>query len=76
METELVQLAQEAVAALQAGPPPNWAEIVTAGAAAAGVVVQAVLIGTGLVLMHLSGKRRDTQLDAVSTSLERSGGGP
>ena len=26
METELLQLAREAVAALQTGPPPNWAE--------------------------------------------------
>ena len=26
MDAELVQLAREAVIALQAGPPPNWAE--------------------------------------------------
>ena len=73
METELVQVAREAVAALQAGPPPNWAEI--AAVIASGFVGfgQIGLIGWGLRQMSRNGDRRDRQLDAITKALERQG---
>ena len=73
MEAELIQLAQEAVTALQTGPPPNWAEIMTARAAVAGVVVQAILIGGGLLLMNKSSNARNRQLDQQDTALRQQG---
>ena len=66
MEAELVQLAREAVVALR---QPNWAEI---GGLGIGLGQILVILG-GLWMMHLSGKRRDTQLDAITTALDRQG---
>ena len=73
METELVQLAREAVAALQAGPPPNWAEI--AGVIVGGCVGfgQIGVIVWGLRQMNRAADRRDRQLDAMTGALERQG---
>ena len=41
MEAEFIKLAQEAVVALQLGPPPNWAEV-------AGMIVSGV-VGVGQI---------------------------
>ena len=73
MEADLIQVAQGAVAALQAGPPPHWAEVwglhfntgIDAG--------QILLILGGLWMMYLSGKRRDTQSEAMTTALDQQG---
>ena len=73
METELVQLAREAVAALQAGPPPNWAEIAAVTVSGFVGFGQIGLIGWGLRQMSRNGDRRDQQLDAMTKALERQG---
>lgn len=66
MEAELIQLAREAVVALR---QPNWAEMAAVGIG----VGQILVILGGLWMMHLSGKRRDIQLDAITTALDRQG---
>ena len=73
MEAELLQLAREAVAALQTGPPPNWVEVRALYLSTGIGVGQILVILGGLWMMHLSGKRRDTQLDAITTALDRQG---
>ncbi len=76
MEAELIQLAREAVAALQAGPPPNWTEIAAVGIG----VGQILVILGGLWLMNKASNIRNRQLDimearqqAQSDALERQG---
>ena len=66
MEAELIQVAREAVVALR---QPNWAEIAAVGIGAGQILV---ILG-GLWMMHVSGKRRDIQLDAITTALDRQG---
>ena len=66
MEPEIIQLAREAVVALR---QPNWAEMAAVGVG----VGQILVILGGLWMMHLSGKRRDIQLDAITTALDRQG---
>ena len=48
MEAEFLQLAREAVAALEAGPPPNWAEIAAVIVSGVVGVAQLGLISWGL----------------------------
>ena len=57
MEAEVIKLAQAGVMALQAGPPPNWAE--SAGVIVSGVVGlgQITAIGLGLWIMSRNGDR-------------------
>ncbi len=73
MDAALLQLAREAVAALQTGPPPNWAEI-------AGLVVSAVvgfgqigLIAWGLRQMGKASEERNRQLDQQADILGKIG---
>ena len=68
MDAEFLQLAREAVAALQTGPPPNWTEIAGLAVSAAVGFGQISLIAWGLRQMRLSGERRDRQLDLMETA--------
>ena len=73
METELVQLAREAVAALQAGPPPNWAEIAALFVSAAVGFGQIGLIAWGLRQMNKASEARNRQLDQQDIALREQG---
>jgi hypothetical protein len=64
MEVELLQLAREAVAALQAGPAPNWVEITALGI---GFGQLLVIIG-GLWMMNKASNVRNRQLDLMETA--------
>ena len=68
MAAELLQLAREAVTALQT---PNWAEI--AAVIVSGIVGlgQLTVIGVGLFKMQAYGKRRDKEIAAMVSALER-----
>lgn len=69
MEAELLQLAQEATAALQAANQPNWTEV-------AGAVVgflQVGLIAWGLRLMGKASDARNRQLDVMEAAQLRQG---
>ena len=66
MEAEFLQLAREAVAAMQG---PSWVEIAQLLISGAGLT--AILIG--LVRMKESGVRRDREIDAMAAAFERQG---
>ena len=66
METELVQLAREAVVVLG---QPNWAEV---WGVWIGVGQIAVILG-GLWMMHQASKDRNRQLDQQDTALRQQG---
>ena len=68
MEAELVQLAREAVAALQTGPPPNWVEVAQLFVSGVGL---ACIVG-GLFSMKAAGQRRDREIDELAELLRRS----
>ena len=70
MEAELLQLAREAVGALQlqAGGP-RWVEV--AQLIFSGVGLSCIV--AGLFQMKASGKRRDKEIDAMVSALERQG---
>lgn len=68
MDAEFLQLAREAVAALQTGPPPNWTEIAGPAVSAAVGFGQIGLIAWGLRQMRLSDERWDRQLDLMETA--------
>ena len=68
METELVQLAREAVGALQAANRTSWTEI-------AQLVVSGVGLGAilwGLAQMQKAGRRRDKEIDEMATNMRES----
>ena len=68
METELVQLAREAVGALQAANRTSWTEI-------AQLVVSGVGLGAilwGLAQMQQAGRRRDKEIDEMATNMRES----
>ena len=69
MEAELVQLAREAVAALQAGPPPDWVEITALGI---GFGQLLVIIG-GLWMMNKTSNIRNRQLDIMEANQREQG---
>ena len=69
MEAELVQLAREAVAALQAGPPPNWTETAAVGIG----VGQILVILGGLWMMNKASNVRNRQLDQQGEALRQQG---
>ena len=73
MEAEFIKLAQEAVVALQLGPPPNWAEV--AGMIVSGVVGvgQIGVIVWGLWRMGKASDARDRQLDQQAETLGKIG---
>ena len=66
MEAELLQLAREAVAALQlqaaAANSTRWVE-----------VIQAIASVVGLFQMQAAGERRNREIDMMSKALERQG---
>lgn len=69
MDAEFLQLAREAVAALQSGPPPNWVEI-------AQLFVSGIGLGCivwGLFQMQAAGERRNKEIDVLGKALERQG---
>lgn len=69
MEAELLQLAREAVAALQTGPPPTWVEV-------AQLFVSGIGLGCivwGLFQMQAAGNRRNKEIDVLGQALERQG---
>ena len=66
MEAELVQLAREAMAALQG---PNWVDIVGLGVGIVGLGG----IFWGLGQMQAAGRRRDKEIDKLGEALERQG---
>ena len=69
MEAELLQLAREAVAALQTGPPPNWAEVAALFVGAAVGFGQIGLIAWGLRQMGRASEERNRQLDQQGEAL-------
>lgn len=69
MDAELVQLAREAVAALQAGPPPNWVEVAQLFVSGVGL---ACIVG-GLFSMKAAGKRRDREIDELAAAFRNQG---
>ena len=68
MEAEALELARQAVAALQAANSPNWAEVV--GVIVSGVVGlgQIGLIAWGLRRMGIASEERSRQLDIMEAS--------
>ena len=64
MEAELLQLAREAVAALEAGPPPNWAEVAAVLVSGVVGVAQLGVISWGLWRWHKDIEKRGVVLDA------------
>ena len=68
MEAEALELARQAVAALQAANSPNWAEV--AGVIVSGVVGlgQIGLIAWGLRRMGIASEERNRQLDIMEAS--------
>jgi len=73
MEAELVQLARETVAALQAGPPPNWAEIAAVFVSAVVGFGQIGVIMWGLSQMNKASEERNRQLDQQGETLGKIG---
>ena len=68
METELVQLAREAVGALQAANRTSWIEV-------AQLFVSSVGLGTilwGLAQMQQAGRRRDKEIDEMAVNMRES----
>ena len=66
MDAEFLQLAQEAVAALQG---PSWVEIAQLGISGAGLVISGaglVAILVGLKRMGEAGARRDREIDEMA----------
>ena len=63
-EAELIQLGWEAVAALQAGHPPNWAEVAAVLVSGVVGVAQLGLISWGLWRWHKDIEKRGVVLDA------------
>ena len=73
MEAEFLQLAQEAVAALQG---PSWVEIAQLGISGVGLVISgaglaAILVG--LKRMGEAGKRRDREIDELAGAFRKQG---
>ena len=66
MEAEFIKLAQAGVTALQAGPPPNWAEIVAAVGGGVVGLVQCGLIAWGLRQMGKVSEDRNRQMSKSS----------
>ena len=73
MEAELLQLAREATAALQAANQPNWTEVV--GVVVSGTVGlgQIGLIAWGLRQMGKASEDRNRQLDIMEAAQRRQG---
>ena len=73
MEAELLQLAREAVAALQlqaaAANSTRWVEVIQAVASVVGLGC----IVVGLFQMQAAGTRRTREIDMMSKALERQG---
>ena len=68
METELVQLAREAVGALQAANRTSWIEV-------AQLFVSSVGLGAilwGLAQMQQAGRRRDKEIDEMAANMRES----
>lgn len=68
METELVQLAREAVVALQAANRTSWIEV-------AQLFVSSVGLGAifwGLAQMQQAGRRRDKEIDEMAANMRES----
>ena len=73
MEAELLRLAQEATAALQAANQPNWTEVV--GVVVSGTVGlgQIGLIAWGLRQMGKASDARNRQLDSMEAAQRQQG---
>ena len=68
METELVQLAREAVIALQAANRTRWIEV-------AQLLISSVGLGAifwGLAQMQQAGRRRDKEIDEIAANMRES----
>ena len=73
MEAEFLQLAREAVAALEAGPPPNWAEVAAVIVSGVVGVAQLGLIGWGLWRWGKDMARESEAFAKMGQALERRG---
>jgi len=67
MDAEFLQLAQRAVAALEAANSTSWVEIIQTTASVIGLGC----IVWGLFQMQKAGRRRDREIDMLSRALER-----
>ena len=63
MDPEFLELARQAVAALQVGPPPNWAEIAAVIVSAVVGLLQCAVVAAYLWKMTKHGWERDRILD-------------
>ena len=73
MEQEFLQLAQEAVGALQG---PSWVEIAQLGISGVGLVISGaglVAILVGLKRMGEAGQRRDREIDELAGAFRKQG---
>ena len=73
MDAEFLQLAREAVVALQTGPPPNWAEVAALIVSAFIGFGQIGLIGWGLHRMGKASEEGNRQLDQQGETLGKIG---
>ena len=76
MEPELVQLAREAVAALQAANRTSWVDQASVVIAGVQLLVSAgglACIVWGLAQMQQAGRRRDAEIDKLGHALEQQG---
>ena len=73
MDAEFFQLAQAAVAALQAANQPNWAEVAALFVSAVVGVGQIGLIAWGLRRMGIASEERNRQLDQQAETLGQIG---
>lgn len=78
MDTELVQLAREAVTALQvqAAGSTRWVEVAQLGISGVGLVISAVglaAILVGLKRMGEAGQRRDREIDELAGAFRKQG---
>ena len=69
MEPELLQLAREAVAALQAANRPSWVEMAQLVVSAGGLAC----IVWGLAQMQQAGRRRDSEIDKLGQAVSQIG---
>ena len=75
MDVELLQLAREAVAALQAANRPSWLDVAGVVLAGSQLLVSSVGLGAifwGLTQMQQTGRRRDREIDVMAETMRES----
>ena len=76
MEAEFVELAQRAVAGLEAASGTSWLDVAGVTIAGMQLIVSAIGLGCivwGLFQMQAAGERRNKEIDVLGKALERQG---